>query len=312
MGLDGETVWDYEPLWAKSALYMERALEAERDSNLFPFWASLALEFLGRAALASVHPALLAATTEKDRYNLLYAFGYVPKVKTFVPRSIDVNEIFKRCEQIVPGFTKDVKAFCDGIVGRRNEELHSGGLPFEGFPNQLWLPRFYESCKTLLEFQKKEMGHLLGAEEAKAAETMLRSAADETAKKVKGLIHDHAEVWKAKLEIDRTRLAREAEEAAQPYLGHVVPCPACGSKCLLRGEEIRQQQPSLEDDALVVRQIMLPTSLKCTACGLAISGHPSLHAADLGGQFTSTTSYDPVEYYSEDRVLEPEDEYDNE
>jgi len=52
--------------------------------------------------------------------------------------------------------------------------------------------------------------------------------------------------------------------------------------------------PELKGDFIVIRQIMLPTSLKCTACGLTISGHAALHAVDLGGQFTATSYYDPV------------------
>jgi len=66
----------------------------------------------------------------------------------------------------------------------------------------------------------------------------------------------------------------------------------------------------LKGDFIVIRQIMLPTSLKCTACGLTISGHAALHAVDLGGQFTATSYYDPVDYYG--GVFEPEEEYDNE
>jgi len=177
-------------------------------------------------------------------------------------------------------------------------------------PNQAWLPRFYEACKPLLSFQEKSMDEFFGAEEAKAAETMLKSAADEAAKKVNGLIQEHAEAWAAKSESDRITLSNEADMAAQAHLGHVVDCPACGSKCLLTGEEIRQQSPSLEDDLLVVRRIMLPTKFTCTACELEIVGHPALHAANLGGQFTSTSYYDPLEYYLEG--TEPQEEYDNE
>jgi len=188
---------DYEPLWAKASSYMERALLAERDSDIFPVLGSLALEFIARAALASVHPALLAATRDGS-VNLLYAFGFAPKMaqRPFVPKSVDIEEAFSRCEQIIPDFTKELRTFCSGMTGRRNEELHSGGLPFEHFPNSLWLPRFYEACNSLLVFQKKTINDLLGDEEASAAGTMLRSIADEAAKKVKGLIHAYLEAWK--------------------------------------------------------------------------------------------------------------------
>jgi hypothetical protein len=307
-----ETLWDHEPLWGKALVYMERALSVERDEALFPFWASLALEFVARSTLAYIHPALLAADSERDG-SLLYAFGYVPKTgrnKPFVPKSIDISEVLSRCEQVVPDFTQELGFACAGMVRLRNEELHSGGLPFEGFRNDLWLPGFYRSCEVLLKFQKKTLKDLFGAEEAKAAETVLKSIADEAAKAVKGLIHAHAEVWKAKTPEEKTKLVARAKKLAVPENGHVVDCPACKSKCLLNGEEIRQQQPELEGDSIVLRQIMLPTSLVCSACGLVISGHAALHASDLGKQFTSTSYYDPLEFYG--GIPIPEEEYDNE
>ncbi len=46
------TSWSYDSLWQKTKLYVQRALEAEREGPLFPFWAILALELLGRATLA--------------------------------------------------------------------------------------------------------------------------------------------------------------------------------------------------------------------------------------------------------------------
>jgi hypothetical protein len=313
MAQAAETQWDYEPLWAKAVCYMERALAEERNGDLFAFWASLALEFIARSALAYIHPGLLAAATDRENgsSNLLYAFGFPPKTtKPFVPKSVETNEVFSRCEQVAPDFTHDLKIFCAGMTARRNEELHSGGLPFNNFPNSFWLPRFYAACKALLTFQEKAMSDLLGDEEASAAETMLGSIADDAAKKVKGLIHTHLEIWNAKSQPEKDRLAAVAGLQARPHLGHVVSCPACKSKCLLKGEEIRQQPAELEGDYIVVRQIMLPTNLRCTACELVISDHAALHAADLGGQFTATSYYDPMEYYG--GLPEPEEEYDNE
>ncbi|KVU99796.1 hypothetical protein WK76_02610 [Burkholderia ubonensis] len=216
-----------------------------------------------------------------------------------------------RCEQIVPDFTKELESFCKGLANKRNEELHSGGLPFSKLTNDTWLPRFYEAAGALLAFQKKKLEDFVGVEEAKAAVTMLKAIADEAAKSVQKLINAHSEVWKNKDEKEREQLAEVAKIAARPYLGHVIDCPSCGSKALLLGEEIRQQPPVLEGDELVVRSVMLPTELKCEACSLSVKGHSQLYAAGFGSQFTNTSRYDPVDYYAE----EPEydgDEYNNE
>jgi hypothetical protein len=43
----------------------------------------------------------------------------------------------------------------------------------------------------------------------------------------------------------------------------------------------------------------LPTKFRCFSCDLELVGHASMHAAGLGGQYSITESYDPVEHYGE-------------
>lgn len=282
---------------------MERALNVPRDDELFPFWSSLALEFLARATLAHVSPVLLADTSDSDGRNMLHALGLVPKIKSFVPKSLQTSDVLTRCEQIVPDFTKVLEQFCRGLINKRNEELHSGGLPFSQLKNHTWLPRFYEASTVLLEFQKKNLSDFIGAEEAKAAEVMLKAVADEAAKSVQKIISAHAEVWKNKDKKEKDLLIVAAKKAASPGRGHVIDCPACSSKALLHGEEIRQQLPVLENEELVVRCLMLPTELVCEGCGLTIKGHNQLYAAGFGSQFTNTVTYDPVDFYADEQHL---------
>src|SRR3569832_2031077 len=51
-----------DALFAKSQTYIARALAAKGRSDLgeYQFWASLALELLGKSALAQIHPCLIA------------------------------------------------------------------------------------------------------------------------------------------------------------------------------------------------------------------------------------------------------------
>lgn len=304
--LNPQSLWTYDLLWSKSRSYMERALNVPRDDDLFPFWSSLALEFLARATLAYVSPVLLAEVSEPDGRNLLHALGFVPKIKNFVPKSLQTSDVLTRCEQIVPNFTKELELFCRGLTNKRNEELHSGGLPFAQLLNQTWLPRFYEASSVFLEFQGKKLPDFVGKAEAKAAEVMLKAVADEAAKSVQKLINAHAEVWKNKDQKEKDPLVATAKNAARPSRGHVIDCPACGSKALLHGEEIRQQSPVLEGEELVVRSLMLPVELTCEACGLTIKGHSQLYAAGFGSQFTNTVMYDPVDFYADEE--EPDDD----
>jgi hypothetical protein len=95
--------WSPESLYNKAKVFAERAHNEHVDSALFGFWMSLTIEMLGRAALAQIHPALLADPREPD--NIQYAFGIIPKG---VPKSIQAKTVFARCSVFVDGFTEVV------------------------------------------------------------------------------------------------------------------------------------------------------------------------------------------------------------
>lgn len=131
--------WSPESLYSKAKLYALRAHSEPIESALFGFWVSLSLELLARAALAHVHPALLADPREPD--NIQYAFGVVPKG---VPKSIQAKALFARCSVFISGFTDQMSGHCLIMADRRNSELHSGAAAFEDVDNSRWLPTTYE------------------------------------------------------------------------------------------------------------------------------------------------------------------------
>jgi len=55
-----ECLWEYDKLWQKAKVYIQKAFEEDREGEMFPFWATIALEFVARTTLAKVHPVLLA------------------------------------------------------------------------------------------------------------------------------------------------------------------------------------------------------------------------------------------------------------
>jgi len=91
--------WDSDALFAKAQRYVESMLEQDRDDFRFALWSAFALEILGRAALAKVHPTLLADAS--NWHNLYHALGHEPKAKKFSPRSIAIAEVFVRLGEIV-------------------------------------------------------------------------------------------------------------------------------------------------------------------------------------------------------------------
>lgn len=310
--------WKPDALFSKAKSYMDRALDEDKNGPMFPFWSSLALEFLARSTLAYINPVLLAEPT-KEMENILYALDIQTKSKS-APKSIATNMVFSICQIIIPTFTEEEAKVCLALANKRNEELHSGGLPFVDWPTSQWLLSFYRSCNALLGFQKKNLEDFLGADEAAAGKAMMEAAKQEVLSKVKKSINAHKQVFEEKPSATQDKLAKKSEELAEKAAmtgnGHRVKCPSCESVGVVKGEEAGSQPPKLEGDMIVVRTTMLPINFECMACGLTLGSHAELHAAALGGLYTHTERYDPMDYYGgyepggED--LEPEMEYDNE
>ncbi|MER9952486.1 hypothetical protein [Mesorhizobium sp. M0047] len=131
--------WNPQALYDKAERYMQQAHGLDSDEWDHALWSGLALELLARAALANIHPALLA---EPDRAgsNLISALGFKPIVKKFTPRSISVSEVFTRLAAMLPEFSAELESFGALHTGRRNAELHSGELGFDGVKDRLGSP----------------------------------------------------------------------------------------------------------------------------------------------------------------------------
>ena len=290
--------WNPEALYDKAARYMQQAQGLDSDGWDYALWSSLALELLARAALANVHPALLA---EPDRAgsNLVSALGFEPIVKRFSPRSIAVSEVFTRLVAMIPEFSTEHEGFGTLHTGRRNAELHSGEMGFDGVKGASWQPRFYQTCAVLLRSMGLTLEEFVGTDEAKAAEVIMAAAADESAKAVEGDVVAHAKVWQARLEGERAILIAQAEVWATRQAGHRVQCPACGSNALVTGGPVSAPVRKLEGDEIVEKQEYLPSHFECIACGLKIAGLSRLAVVDLGSRFTNTQVYDAAEYYAQ-------------
>lgn len=109
--------WTSDALYNEAKLYAERAHNEDPDSALFGFWMSLSLELLARAAIAQIHPVLLADPQQQD--NIQYAFGINPKS---APKSIQAKTLFARCSVFIEGFTDKMSGHCLIMADRRNTE----------------------------------------------------------------------------------------------------------------------------------------------------------------------------------------------
>ncbi len=296
--------WNPEDLYNKALLYVQQPEGLESDKWQYALWLSLALEFLARAALANISPALLAEV-QNDKWSSLYhAMGFVPKESKFVPKSIGIAEVFKRLNIILDDFTQEHENFGILHTMNRNTELHSGRMAFEGVNALSWQPRFYGLCQVLLESMGKTLEDLFGAEEAKAAVKLIAVAKDEGAKAVQGDVAAHRKVWEAKSEADQKVAAESAKVWATRHAGHRVSCPACGSLSLLYGEPVGDPKQQYSDGEIIETQEYLPTHFECIACGLKISGLSKLNELKLGDRYKNTQRYDAASLYK------PEDDFD--
>lgn len=269
----------------------------DSDDWEYALWSGFALEFLARAALANVNPALLAET-DKNWASLYQALGFTPTDEKFAPKSIAVSEVFKRLTAILPDFTKEQESFGIQHTGRRNTELHTGELAFDGVKASTWQPRFYRTCKILLSSVGMTLRDFVGEDEARVATQLIEAAADESAKAVRVEVDAHNKVWLAKGEEERSTLGAQASVWAARQAGHRVDCPACGSQALTGGEPVSGPLQRLNEGEITETQEFLPNRFECIACGLKISGLSRLAAAGLGDRFKRTQVYDAAEYYA--------------
>lgn len=288
--------WTRDALFKKAAGYSKRAMGQDRSGPWFPYWAILSLEFLARAALAKVSPALLADPRNED--SLMFAFGKA----TGSPPSVVTSKVIERCTRLVDGFTSEHLKVCTRLFGLRNAELHSGASPYEGLSVQAWLPDYFSVCKVLLAHLEVAMESYFGKDDADAAAKMIDAASAQARKEVLDRV---AACRKAFGALDQVQQVAKAAAAAMKLRDILSSgntrksenCPACGTRAMVNGDFIDHSEPRLDGKDLVYDINVLPGELECFACGLRVVGHREMHAIEMGGQYTITQYDDPVEYF---------------
>jgi len=294
--------WTHDLLWNKSKINAYTAHNQDKTTYLFPLWCSIALETLSRAALAYVHPALLADPTKGT--NILYVFGYYNEKEP--AKSVPMKTVFERLTKIIEPFTNKEYEICMNFMERRNRELHSGGSAFEDFPTKIWLADFYKICNMFITFQEKEMNNWISDEDTIIALEMIKNDHNKIKVLVKNLIKDHKDNFYRKPKEEQKELRDTANKsrifgiyATKVYTSH-INCPACKSKAKISGQIAKTNEPTLEGDEIVRQVSILPTEFVCKACELKLSGYDYLQAAELGGYIIQEERFDAMEYYDFD------------
>lgn len=297
--------WSKDSLFSKAQRYFKVMAEEDHSSWRYSFWSALTLEILVRASIAKISPALVA--DGNDWNNILYAVGIQPNQPKFTPKSANITDLLKRAESIFSDFTREMLNFSIAHINKRNSELHSGALPFEGIDSSSWLPMFYSVCKVLVNEIDETLESLLGSEIAKEAKSHIAAREDESAKLVKETINAHKTIWNEKQDDEKSKLSKQADLLSNYRHGRRVKCPACDNFALILGSSTGTPKIIVDEDEIIEKRTLLPSFFKCVACGLKVTGYSKLVACRLGNIFQLTDYYDANEYFeieSEEEILE--------
>jgi len=189
-----------------------------------------------------------------------------------------------------------------GTRGKADAELHSGTAAFEGLATAGWLADYFRIVQLLLRALGKSLVDLFGTEEAAGAEKMILAAAEKVIGDVKKAISGAAKIFSERDPATQAGLRKSGEieaKANQGFEGQDVKCPACGSRAVVKGERVAVKEPRIDDvtGTMYRQRVILPNALNCFVCGLSLKGHASLHAAELGGNYSILEHLDPADYF---------------
>ena len=270
-----------DALFGKSKVYIQRALSAKNSQDLdgYQLWAALALELLGKAALASRHPSLIV--NPQHSLSLLAAAG--------INVSVDIKTITAKttCERLVHlsrGFDHSVRSFCFALFDRRNAELHSGEAPFREMNLSAWEARYWYAADLILKMLNSSFYEWLKEEDAEISREIVRQAYEATEHAVRLRIEQHA--------ADKQEGGEVVLDGG--YDGEwEMECPACGGWGSMVGTRYEEEvvhdehivrQHLREEDLWyyeVVRTRYVGEEFYCESCGLHLDSYLEVEAAEL-------------------------------
>ena len=293
-----------DALFAKSQLYIGRGLRAQvaADTEEYQLWASLALELLGKSALAKVHPSLVADPTHYQSLFAACGRQLSPDIKT-----ITAKTLFERLSHIEKGFDARHHKFCEQMSLRRNAELHSGESPFSGMSAEAWEREFWGAVEMILKMQDESLKSWLGAEDAKTPATILEQAQEAMQWAVKHRIERCKQDFETKYQ-DRKKRAQILEDTKHfrfwewPFKRMAgegidsVECPACHATGMRSGslwnEEISNDQDPEDPSVEWVELTYVTEDFLCPTCGLRLFGTKEIQAGGLPEEYTKSETRD--------------------
>lgn len=287
--------YDPEALWLKAKLFLNRAMddEIEQSFDEQALWASLALELLGKSALARVSPTLIADPVETGN-NMLVAAGLLDSSGPVT--SVRASTIWTRCQRAFKPFDeKRAKKIADA----RNEYLHGGALGFLVGPPSSWWPEFWSLVDPLVTAQGRTLEDLLGEVRAGEAHRELERNAQHIENAVLALMAVARRGLDkfSRGEMNTTELKRWSSQKPRASYHYSYEdearCPVCGADGRVWGEEvddIRIEVESVESSGepeymdYCVGTIWAE-AFWCPRCHLMLEGYQYIEAAGVDESF---------------------------
>lgn len=285
-------VYDAEALWLKARLFINHALDPEepRTFDERALWASLALELLGKAALARVSPLLIAVPNEEGQH-LLAATGLIPGDGPSL--TVPAKTVFARCARAFRpfNFTESLQ-----FANNRNQYLHSGAASFTSLPESAFWPAFWSQAALLIVAQGRDVAEFVGADRVADVEAHLARNRQHIQQRAETLI------VRARQQLSLVESGNASERLAAAYrlggrltagLIHAAEatCPACGAVGTIEGEqeighEIRYEQVAEDDYDVYVDVSVYADYFSCPRCRLVLDGSELLEAAGIATEFS--------------------------
>jgi len=303
---------DPDAIFGKAKIYISKALGRKEAGDLdeYQLWASLAIELLGKAALAGIHPSLIVDPTHPE--SLLSASGI--NLSTDI-KTITAKTLFERLRHIIPSFDEATKKYCTNISLRRNAELHSGETPFRTMRLDAWEAHYWHASQIILEHMDATLEDWLGATQAKAPKAIIEHAKAAKRLAVEVRIVKAKEAFGARKRSDRESLLQDAESSRAFHYRNLFNliadrkwecrCPACGGKAILAGVQVGEEVVDTftdEDGAWEqVETYYSAEEFRCPVCELFLDGSDEINYAGLDSEHSEI----------DERQMEYEPEYGN-
>lgn len=282
--------FDREALWAKAKVFINRAFDSSEAGD-FPqaaMWAALALELLGKSALSRVNPCLIADPND-DGLSLMIAAGLSHDHSR--AKSIPAKAVMSRCERAFQPFSSKEAA---RITQARNEELHSGLLPFDGIADQKgWWQRYWVQAEILIEAQGETTTSFVGSKRATIVQDHLDANAEYVKRQTALMITKAATHWASISQNPSPRGLRRLTLLAEFSADQT--CPACKQQGLLQGDDVAHSDVDFDPEGPGGSEQLdvYSDSFECPSCGLFLVGQQYLTEAGLPDTFAAEREYEP-------------------